>query len=183
MQKSPPRESDIRLIVNQAVARSGLTQRALAVHAQVAPETLSRMCSRGSGDFATVAKVVQGAGLQLRAASRNEAVAQPAATGHRRLDARSLALHALAAGKLLANPSLVKSKVLPNIRRFKQIHADGGALPLLEAWERAATSGLNDLVRLCVDPSEKGQQMRQASPMTGLLLAAERRCVYEAFAA
>jgi len=103
--------------------------------------------------------------------------------GHQRLDARSLALHAVAAGKLLASPTLVTGKVLPNLQRFKEIHAGTGVLPLLDAWERAARAGVNELVRLCVDPSDRGQQLRQASPIAGLLRESERRSIYETFAA
>ena len=169
--------SEIEVIVDQAMRLSGLSKRALANRATLAPETVSRICARGTGDFATVSKLVRAAGLGLTAApARTE-------SDHRRLDARSLVLHSLIAGKVLSNPSLLDSKVLPTIRRFKQVHANTGTVRLLDAWERAARAGVNEIARICVDPSEQGAQLRQASPMTGILLSSERRCVYEAFAA
>jgi len=184
MPRTKRQRSPIGLLVDQAASHTGLTKRDLARRAGIAPETLSRICGRGTGDFETVAKVVRSAGLQLIAAPAGAVPsAGDAKSDHGRLDARSLALHALVAGKILAQPALVESRVLPNIRRFKQVHANTGTVRLLEAWERAARAGVTELVSLCVDPSETGQQLRQASPMTGMLLPAERRCVYDAFAA
>ena len=173
--------SEIELLVLQATRHSGLSRRALAARARIAPETVSRICRRGTGDFATVARLVRAAGLHLAAAGGEG----PAAGGsdHARLDARSVALHAMIAGKLLANPALVEARVLPTIARFKQVHARSGSLGLLETWERAARAGPGEVARLCVDPSERGKQLRQASPLTGILLAGERKKVYDAFAA
>lgn len=168
--------SEIERLVEQATRHSGLSRRALAARARVAPETVSRICHRGTGDFATVARLVRAAGLQL-------AAAPAVGSDHERVDARSVALHALAAGKLLANPKLVRTRVLPTIARFKRAHAGGGSLGLLGAWERAARAGAGELARLCVDPSERGKQLRQASPLTGILLPNERKRVYDAFAA
>lgn len=175
----------IELLVQQATRHSGLSRRALAALARIAPETVSRICSRDTGDFATVARLVRAAGLELAAVGagpRAQAATGPA-SNHERLDARSHALHAVIAGKLLANPALIASKVLPTVARFKQVHAGGGSLSLLDAWERAARCGASELARLCIDPSEQGKQLRQASPLSGILLASERRQIYEAFAA
>lgn len=178
--------SSIELLVQQATRHSGLSRRALAARARIAPETVSRICSRDTGDFATVARLVRAAGLQLAAVGA-EPSSDHAATGpasnHVRLDARSHALHAVIAGKLLANPALIASKVLPTVARFKQVHAGGGSLGLLDAWERAARRGASELARLCIDPSEQGKQLRQASPLSGILLASERRQIHDAFAA
>lgn len=178
--------SEIDALVQQATRHSGLSRRALARRAHLAPETVSRICRRGTGDFATVAKLVRAAGLQLAAvagASRDHGASPAGASDHGRLDARSLALHAVIAGKLLANPALVASRVLPTVARFKKVHAGSGALSLLEAWERAARSGAGELARLCIDPTETGKQLRQASPLSGILLPGERRQIREAFAA
>ena len=179
--------ANIESLVQQATRQSGLTRRALAGRAQVAPETVSRICRRGTGDFVTVERLLRSAGLRLAAipagTREREGVAPEPASDHDRLDARSLVLHAVIAGKLLANPSLVANKVLPTLKRFKQAHAGSGALALLEVWEHAAAAGPGELARLCVDPSEAGKQLRQASPLSGILLANERRRIYEAFAA
>lgn len=175
--------NSIEALVQQAIRHSGLSRRALAGRARVAPETVSRICRRGTGDFATVAKLVRSAGLQLAAVTGATGDRQGAASDHDRLDARSLALHAVIAGKLLANQALIAGKVLPTIERFQRVHAGSGSLKLLAVWERAARSGAGELAHLCVDPSERGKQLRQASPLTGILLANERRRIYEAFAA
>ena len=181
----PPKGTDIAQLVEQAVAYSGLSRRALAARAQLSPETVSRISTRGTGDFATVARLIRSAGLKLTASVPGQLPAESrgGASDHERLDARSLALHCLIAGKLLAQPLLLASKVLPTIRRFKEAHAGTGSEPLLAAWESAAAVGAAEVARICMDPSETGKQLRQASPMTGLLRANERRWVYEAFTA
>jgi transcriptional regulator with XRE-family HTH domain len=181
-----PKPSEAVRILDRAQALSGLSQKALARRAGVSPETLSRIRRRGTADFSTVLGVARVAGIDLLAGPRAGAAGSGAAgeeSSHRRLDDRSLALHAVIAGRLLANPALVQSRVLPNIRRFKSLHAGTGSVRLLELWESAAQAGVLELLRVCVDPSERGKQLRQASPLTGLLLAGERRAVYESFAA
>lgn len=54
---------------------------------------------------------------------------------------------------------------------------------LLDEWERACRGGVQALLRLCIDPSERGQQLRQTSPLTGILSPEERKSVYDAYAA
>ena len=92
-------------------------------------------------------------------------------------------MHSVIAGKIAAHPALVAQKVLPTIRRFKRIHAGTGTVRLLEEWERAAKAGAEALIQLCVAPTQKSQQLRQTSPLTGILTAAERKAVYDAFPA
>jgi len=48
-----------------AARRQGLDQKALAARARLAPETLSRMKKRGSGDFASLARLARVAGYRL----------------------------------------------------------------------------------------------------------------------
>lgn len=156
---------------------SRLTRRELAHRSDLAPETLSRVSRRGTADFETVARLVRSAGMELTARPA------PSSNPHERLDARSLALHAVIAGKLAAMPELVQRKVVPNIERFKRVHSGSGTERLLDEWESASKAGVSALVRLCVDPTERGQQLRQASPLTGILTKEERRSVYDAYAA
>jgi len=174
--------SEIERLVERAQLASGLSKKALARRAGISPETLSRIGRRGTADFATVVKVMRAAGVDLlfQATAGDPS---PSGRGHARLDERSLVLHALCAGKVLANPALIESRILPTIRRFRAVHAGTGTVRLLEAWERAARAGVRDLLHLCTAPTEEARQLRQASPMTGLLRPSERRTVYEAFAA
>lgn len=178
--------TEIAALIERACAASGLPRKTLAKRAGIAPETLSRMCRRGTGDFATVSKIARLAGVPLhdsRSVQQQQASYGAAQAGHEDHDTRSLVMHAVIAGRLLANPALVAERVLPNIQRFKAIHEGGGSTSLLEQWERAALEGAAALLRLCTDPSESGKHLRQASPLTGLLLPGERRQIYETFAA
>jgi hypothetical protein len=164
-------------LLQQLLDHSRLKRRELAQKSNLAPETLSRIGRRGTADFETVARLVHAAGMEI---TLRPAVSENA---HDRLDARSLALHALIAGKLSADPQLLPRKVLPNIERFKRIHRGSGTERLLEEWEAASKAGLPALLRLCLDPTEHGQQLRQSSPLTGILTQAERKSVYDAYAA
>jgi len=175
--KNQPSPSQLETLLRQLLDYSRLTRRELARKSNLAPETLSRVSRRGTADFETVARLVRSAGMELTA--RPTASSNP----HERLDARSLALHAVIAGKLTATPELVQRKVLPNIERFKRVHRGSGTEKLLEEWEAASKAGISALVRLCVDPTEHGQQLRQTSPLTGILTQEERRSVYDAYAA
>lgn len=178
-----PKSSEIERLVERAQLASGLSKKALARRAGISPETLSRITRRGTADFATVVKVLRAAGVDFSLPAAAPNLPSAPGGGHARLDERSLVLHALCAGKVLANPALIESRVLPTIRRFQAVHAGTGTVRLLDAWERAARSGVQDLLHLCTAPTEEARQLRQASPMTGLLRPSERRTVYEAFAA
>lgn len=178
--------SEIAFLVARAAAVSGMPRKALAKQAGIAPETLSRMCRRGTGDFATISRIAQIAGIGLNGTlSVREPVAayRSSEPGHAAHDTRSLVMHSVIAGRLLASPGLVEERVLPTIKRFKGVHAGTGTEKLLEQWERAARKGAAALLRICTDPSERGKQLRQASPLSGLLSPIERRQIYDAFAA
>lgn len=178
MKRSRTSATELDDLIQQVIEYSKLTKKELAKKSALAPETLSRITRRGTADFLTVSKLVHSAGMKISV--------QPPAdeqNQHRRLDARSLALHTLIAGKLAADPAAIERKVLPNINRFKAIHAGTGTEVLLDEWDRACRRGVLAIVRLCIDPSERGQQLRQSSPLTNILSAEERKSVYEAYAA
>ncbi len=63
MQPSPVSQA-LRQIAAAAAAR-GLSRRALALRAGVRPETVSRIASRGTCDFATLERLAAAAGLRL----------------------------------------------------------------------------------------------------------------------
>ena len=93
--------------------------------------------------------------------------------------AKSLALHDAVARHLLADPSLIQKKIIPTLERFKQVHRTSGSLPLLEQWEQALQAGVDATIAVCRDPREGGRQLRQASPMAGILSDAERKAIIE----
>jgi hypothetical protein len=171
------RSNEVERLLQRVLDYSRLTKREIARKAGLAPETLSRLGRRGTADFSTVSRLVRSSGMEIDV--RPSTVTNP----HQRLDARSLALHTLIAGKLAADPDLIDRKVLPNIERFRRIHSASGTEKLLAEWEVAAKGGVSALLRLCIDPSERGQQLRQASPLTGILTPQERRSVYDAYPA
>lgn len=170
--------SELEALLQQVFDYSRLTKKALARKSRLAPETLSRLGKRGTADFSTVARLVRSAGMEIEVRPPASAENQ-----HKRLDARSLALHALIAGKLAADPGMIQLKVLPNIAKFKRVHSGSGTERLLEEWEAASKAGMPALLRMCIDPSERGQQLRQTSPLTGILTPEERRSVYDAYSA
>ncbi|MGQ0653259.1 MAG: nucleotidyltransferase domain-containing protein [Betaproteobacteria bacterium] len=56
---------DLLAAIVSAARGQGMTRRALAARAGIRAETLSRMASRGTCDFATLARLAEAAGLRL----------------------------------------------------------------------------------------------------------------------
>lgn len=98
---------------------------------------------------------------------------------HRILDARSLAMHCLAAAKIERDPRLLK--------RVKQILEDWlarykGDVPLaLEEWKDILKRSWPEISSLITDPGERATRMRQSSPFSSILSPAERNRIYAAF--
>ena len=108
----------------------------------------------------------------------SEPVAQQRYSSHRLLEARSLAMHALIAGKLARDPSLL-SKPRQNLETWsgrwqhspRWVHEWGQILAL--PWQHIAA--------LIAEPSERGARLRQSSPFAGVLTPEERSRIYDAF--
>jgi hypothetical protein len=102
-------------------------------------------------------------------------------SNHRLLEARSLALHCLAAASIERRPELLEiaRRNLANWRR-----ARGGALPpALQEWEPILCRPWPEIAAIMTAPTEEGARLRQSSPFAGVLTPAQRRRVYEAFRA
>jgi len=99
--------------------------------------------------------------------------------GHRRIDARSLAMHRAIAEKLRADPSLL-AIAHDNLDRWSK--ARGGSQPYWDAWREILKRPLEEVLALMVEDSEKMTAMRQSSPFAGILTPQERWAIYDQFA-
>ncbi len=91
----------------------------------------------------------------------------------RSLDARSLAMHRSIAAKIRRQPALL-DRARATIDRWQTQGAAQASRPYLEAWRALIDQGLEATLAAAVDPGERGNAMRQASPFTGILDNRER---------
>ena len=100
---------------------------------------------------------------------------------HRLLEARSLAMHAVIAAKIMRDPDLL-AKPRENIERWSRRFGKNPPR-WIGQWQRVLTRSYREIAALITDPSEQGAQLRQSSPFAGMLTTEERRRIYEAFRA
>lgn len=99
---------------------------------------------------------------------------------HRVAEARSLALHVLAARRIAADPS--------RLERARQIVArwlaqrDEHPAALTE-WHRLLERPWREVAARATALTEDGARLRQSSPLAALLTPAERRRIHDAFRA
>jgi hypothetical protein len=98
---------------------------------------------------------------------------------HKRLDARSLAMHRLVATKLLANPALT-SQAHRTLARWRAQAAEPVPSYFLE-WGRVLEGSLEEIAAFLVSTSEDATRLRQSSPFADLLTPDERAVIYDAF--
>jgi len=121
----------------------------------------------------------------LRVATRWQSAA-PAALSrgllkHRLAEVRSLALHCLIARKIAADPALLEV-ARRNLTVWRARY--GNSPPrALEEWRAILARPWLEIAALITGPDEDAARLRQSSPFAGVLTAAERRRVYEAFRA
>jgi hypothetical protein len=102
-------------------------------------------------------------------------------SNHRLLEARSLALHCLAAASIERRPRLLEIARL-NLANWRQ--ARGGTLPAaLQEWGPILSCPWPEIAAIITALTEEGARLRQSSPFAGVLTPAQRRRVYEAFRA
>ena len=121
----------------------------------------------------------------LRAATRwQPATAAPLTPGllkHRVIEARSLAMHCVIAQRIAADPALL-DVARRNLAAWRSRY--GNSPPrALEEWREILERPWPDIAALITDPGESATRLRQSSPFAGVLTAAERKRVYEAFRA
>src|SRR5688572_25778773 len=110
-----------------------------------------------------------------------ERAVRPGYSSHRLLEARSLAMHAVIAQKIERDPQLLD---VPrnNLKRWRARWDE--QLPAWhEEWTGIMQRPWSEIAAIITEPSEEGARLRQSSPFPGVLTAAERRRIYEAFRA
>ena len=92
-----------------------------------------------------------------------------------REDRRSLAYHQVVADRLMWSPGRVLGKARENLKKMQTLHPHAGhLLSLWAAWLDLPPATLRDQI---MGTSELARDMRQVSPFSGILSAAERRQV------
>lgn len=98
-------------------------------------------------------------------------------SSHRRHDLRSLALHQEAVRVLREHPEKAE-RALEVLDKWEAQNLASNAQPLLDEWRRIIAGRLWDLA---TEDSEKGQQLRQASPLGFVLEPGVRERIFQAF--
>jgi hypothetical protein len=106
---------------------------------------------------------------------------EPRWSDHRIADAKSLALHVVAARRIAANPRLLEG-ARATLRRWLARY--GGQAPAaLREWSALLDRPWEEVLARATELSEDGARLRQSSPLATLLSDAERRRVHDAFRA
>ncbi len=122
------------------------------------------------------------AGLRSVASWEPAAASVPAPySSQRRLEARSLAMHALIAAKIARDPDLL-GKARRNLERWSARWGDAVPRWAVE-WRGILARSWSEIAALITEPSEDAARLRKSSPFAGVLTARERRRIYEAFRA
>lgn len=118
----------------------------------------------------------------LRAVTRLEAPVRALSGGalkHRIIEARSLAMHCLAAQKIERNPALL-DKVRTTLKSWRTRY--GTEMPrALDEWDKILREPWPTIAALITDAGERATRLRQSTPFAGVLTPDERERVYAAF--
>jgi len=118
----------------------------------------------------------------LRPVTRMEAPAptlSSGALGHRIIEARSLAMHCLAAQKIMRDPAL-----LDQVRRTLEawrVRYGKDTPRALDEWALILRRPWPQIAAFITDPGERATRLRQSTPFAGVLGARERARIYAAF--
>lgn len=107
--------------------------------------------------------------------------AEPVWSDHRVAEARSLALHVLAARHIAAKPALMQL-LRGTVARWASRDAGTAAAALAE-WQALLERPWAEVCARATELSERGARLRQSSPFATLLTPAERKRVHDAFRA
>jgi len=105
----------------------------------------------------------------------------PIWSDHRVVEARSLALHALAARRIAAEPRLLE-RARATLKRWLERYGEQPPAALRE-WQDLLERPWQEVATKATELSEDAARLRQSSPLGTLLSPAERRRVYDAFRA
>jgi len=106
---------------------------------------------------------------------------EPAWSDHRVAEARSLALHVLAARRIAADPRLLE-RARATLKRWMARYAEA-APPALREWDELLSRPWPEVAAKATALTEDAARLRQSSPLGTLLSVAERKRVYDAFRA
>lgn len=108
----------------------------------------------------------------------SEAVVPQLYSAHRLAEARSIAMHALIAGKLACDPALL-SKPRRNLENWSARWSHPPRW--VDEWRRILDRPWPQIAALMTEPSERAARLRQSSPFAGVLTPEERLRIYDAF--
>jgi hypothetical protein len=118
----------------------------------------------------------------LRTITRVEASVPALSAGalkHRILDARSLAMHCVAAAKIERDRALLRV-VKETFNGWRSRYKD--QLPVaLDEWRKLLARPWPEICAVLTDPGERATRLRQSSPFSTLLSASERKRINDAF--
>ena len=101
------------------------------------------------------------------------------AIDHRLIEARSLAMHCLAAKKIAQDPALL-TKAQRTLDYWRRNYGENPPRALDE-WAEILSWPWPAIAAFITDPGERATRLRQSSPFAGLLQPGERKRVYAAF--
>jgi hypothetical protein len=105
----------------------------------------------------------------------------PTWSDHRVAEARSLALHVLAARRIAADPRLLQ-RARATVARWLERYGERPPAALRE-WQELLGQPWQEVAARATELSDEAAHLRQSSPLATLLSAAERRRVHDAFRA
>lgn len=100
---------------------------------------------------------------------------------HRVAEARSLALHVLAVRRIGAEPALL-ARARSTLGRWLERYGERAPSALAE-WKTLLSRPWPEIAARATALSEEGARLRQSSPLSTVLSAAERRRIHDAFRA
>jgi hypothetical protein len=100
---------------------------------------------------------------------------------HRIIEARSLAMHCLAARKIDKNPKLL-AEARDTLKKWRSRYV-GDTPRALDEWAAILKSPWPEIAALITDPGERATRLRQSTPFAGVLSPKERERIYAAFRA
>jgi hypothetical protein len=118
----------------------------------------------------------------LRSVTRFEVPIHALSAGalrHRILDARSLAMHCMAAAKIEQDRSLLR--VVKRIFDGWRARYADEIPPALEEWRLLLEWPWAEVSAVITDPGERATRLRQSSPFSTILSSKERERIYDAF--